>query len=98
MFDVKIFKPSKTVTQSGRNNIDNWIIEFEPNSPKQTDPLMGWVGSKDTKGQIRLKFSSRDEALSFAKKNGLTAYVQEPKKRKIKPKNYADNFSFYRSI
>jgi hypothetical protein len=98
MFDVRIFKPSKTATQSGRNNINNWVIEFEPDSPKQTDTLMGWIGSKDTKGQIRLKFSSKEEALSFAKKNGLTAHVQEAKKRRIKPKNYADNFSYYRSF
>ena len=98
MTDVRIFKPSKTATQSGRNNIKKWVIEFEPTSPKQTDSLMGWVGSKDTKGQIQLKFNSKEEALLFAKKNGLTAHVQEPKKRKIKLKNYADNFSFYRSF
>ena len=96
MPDVRIFKPSKTATQSGRNNIKKWVIEFEPNSPKQTDNLMGWIGSKDTKGQIQLKFNSKEEALSFAKKNGLTAHVQEPRKRKIRLKNYADNFSFNR--
>ena len=98
MTDVRVYKPSRTATQSGRNNVKKWVVEFEPNSPKQTDALMGWIGSKDTKEQVHLKFSSKEEALSFVKKNGLTAHVQESKKRKLKSKNYADNFSFYRSF
>tara|TARA_B100001996_G_C18162453_1_gene401144 strand:- start:149 stop:445 length:297 start_codon:yes stop_codon:yes gene_type:complete len=97
MVDVRIFKPSKNATQSGRNNIKMWVMEFEPNAPKNTDFLMGWIGSVDTKGQVRIKFNSKEEAIAFAKKNGLTPNVQESNKRKINPKNYADNFSFYRS-
>ena len=96
MTDVRIFKPSKTAMQSGLGNAKRWILEFEPGSPKQTDPLMGWLGSADTRGQVRLKFDSKEEAVAFAKKNGLTARVREPKNRWIKPKNYADTFSFHR--
>jgi len=96
MVDVRIFKPSKTATQSGRNNAKSWVMEFEPNSPKQTDSLMGWIGSADTQGQVRVKFGSKEEALAFAKKKGLTFYVQEPRKVRVRAKNYADNFSFHR--
>ena len=98
MTDVRIFKPSKTATQSGRNNTKSWVLEFEPNSPKRTDDLMGWVGSKDTNGQVKIKFSSKEEAIAFANENGLTPNVQVSKNRKIKLKNYADNFSFKRSF
>ena len=96
MADVRIFKPSKTATQSGQNNIKSWVMEFEPKSPKQIDPLMGWVGSADTHGQVQIKFGSKEEAVAFAKKSGLTSYIQEPTKVRVKIKNYADNFSFHR--
>jgi hypothetical protein len=98
MTDVRIFKPSKTAMQSGRNNVKRWVLEFEPGGPKQTDHLMGWIGSGDTTAQVRLKFDSKEEAVAFAKKNGLSARVQDPKKRRIRPKNYSDNFSFHRTF
>ena len=94
MADVRIFKPSKTATQSGQNNIKSWVMEFEPRTPKQTDPLMGWVGSADTREQVQLKFGSKEEAVAFAKKSGFTSHIQEPTKVRVKIKNYADNFSF----
>ena len=98
MTDVRIYMPSKTAMQSGRHTVLCWVLEFEPGAPKQTDPLMGWVGSSDTRGQVQLKFDSKEEAVAFAKKNGLSARVQEPKKRRVRPKNYSDNFSFHRSF
>ena len=96
MTDVRIYKPSKTAMQSGQGNANRWVLEFEPGSPKLTDPLMGWIGSADMRDQVHLKFDSKEEAVAFAKKNGLTARVQEPRNRRIRPKNYADNFSFHR--
>ena len=96
MAEARIYQPTKTAMQSGRSNVRRWVLEFEPGGPKQTDPLMGWIGSGDTRDQVRLKFDSKEEAVAFAKKNGLTARIQEPKKRRIKPKNYADNFSYHR--
>ncbi|NQU59669.1 MAG: ETC complex I subunit [Rhodospirillales bacterium] len=96
MTDVRIYKPTKTATQSGRRNTRAWVLEYEPGARKETDPLMGWVGSADTKGQVRLKFQSKEEAVAFARKNGITYHLQEPKPRRIRPKNYADNFGFHR--
>ncbi len=81
--------------QSGRNNVKRWVLEFEP-AAKRTDPLMGWIGSSDVSGQIRLRFDNKDDAVAYAKKNNLTARVQEPKPRRIRQKNYSDNFSFNR--
>jgi len=98
MPQVRIYQPAKTAMQSGRSNIKKWILEFEPGSRKETDSLMGWTGSRDTRGQVRMRFDSKEDAIAFAKKNGLGYTVSEPKKRRIRPKNYSDNFAFGRKV
>jgi len=96
MHDVIIYQPAKTAMQSGRANIRRWLVEFQPGAPKRADPLMGWIGSSDTQAQVRLYFDSRDEAVAYAKKHGLSYSVREPKIRRVRPKNYSDNFAFDR--
>jgi 3-oxoacyl-ACP reductase-like protein len=98
MPDVRIYQPAKTAMQSGRANVKKWVIEFEPGSRKEIDTLMGWIGSRDTQGQVRMRFATKEDAIAFAKKNGLSFQVFDPKKRRIKPKAYADNFSFERKM
>jgi len=98
MIEVCIYKPAKTAMQSGHGNTRDWVLEFEPGAPKVTDPLMGWIGSADTRGQVKLRFGSKEEAIAFANKHGLAYRVQEPRTRRIRPKSYADNFSFRRRI
>ena len=61
---VRIYRQPKTATQSGRANTERWVVEFEPDTPRQVEPLMGWTSSADTKGQVRLWFDSQDEALA----------------------------------
>ena len=41
---------------------------------------------------MKLFFSSRDEAIAYAKKNNINFEVIEPKKNKLIIKSYADNF------
>lgn len=94
--DVRIYQPAKTAMQSGRANTRRWILEFEPDSPKLIDPLMGWIGSRDTRGQVRIKFESKEEAIAFANKHGLSYRVSEPARRMVRPKSYADNFRYDR--
>lgn len=96
MPDVRIYQPAKTAMQSGRANVNKWILEFEPGARKETDNLMGWTGSRDTKGQVRMRFDNKEDAVAFAKKHGLSFLMIDPKKRRIKPKAYADNFAFGR--
>jgi len=96
MPEVRIYQPTKTAMQSGRRNTRKWVMEYVPVAPERADPLMGWIGSQGTLRQIKLKFDSRDDAVSFAKKNQLSYSVSEPKTRRIKPKNYSDNFAFDR--
>jgi hypothetical protein len=96
MSEVRIYQPTKSAMQSGRRNTMDWLLEYEPDSPKETDPLMGWTGSADTRGQVRLRFDSKEEAVAFAKKNGMAYRLHEPKARRIKTKTYAENFGFRR--
>ena len=94
--DARIYQPAKTAMQSGRGNTQQWIIDFEPAEAKRYDALMGWTGSGDMQGQVRLKFATKEQAIEFAARNGISYQLREPKTRRPRPKNYADNFSFER--
>jgi len=91
MKKVKIYKPTRTAMQSGKGNTKKWLLEFDT-LDNGVDPLMGWESSKDTMSEIKLEFSSKDQAINYAKKNDLDFYIIEPQKRKIIIKSYSDNF------
>jgi hypothetical protein len=93
---VRIYQPSKTAMQSGRANIQRWVLEFEPEAARQVEPLMGWTSSRDTKGQVRLRFHSSEEAVAFARKHGLMYTLETPHEKVFRPKAYADNFRYDR--
>ncbi|MBK1664316.1 oxidoreductase [Rhodospirillum rubrum] len=93
---VRIFQPAKTAMQSGRANTKRWVLEFEPTEKKVHDDLMGWVGSGDMNGQLRLFFATRKDAESYAKRKGFTYTAQDANPRVIKPKSYSDNFAFHK--
>ena len=80
--------------QSGTANTRKWVLEFEPSSPKTADPLMGWIGSADTSGQVHMHFPTREAAVVFAKKHGFEYRVFEPKQQPRRPKSYASNFRY----
>ena len=77
--------------QSGMRNAKIWLLEFDTLNTG-VDPLMGWETSKDTMSEVKLEFSTREQAISYAKKNNIDYYVVEPQKRKIIKKSYSDNF------
>lgn len=90
---ARIYRPAKTAMQSGKRNTQAWVLEFEPTAPKLADPLMGWLGSPDTAQQVKLKFASAEEAVAYAKRQGLDYEILgESHKKPVAPKNYSDNF------
>ena len=91
MKKAKIYIPNKSAMQSGLGKMDKWILEFETKNPT-TIPLMGWESSSDTLTELRLEFSSKENAINYAKKRKIIYEVIEPKKRKIIKKSYANNF------
>ena len=91
MKKAKIYKPTKTVMQSGLRNTKNWLLEFDTLNTG-IDPLMGWESSKDTMSEVKLEFSTKEQAINYAKKNNIDFYIIEPQKRKIIKKSYTENF------
>ena len=91
MRKAKIYKPSKTAMQSGKRNTKNWLLEFDTLNTG-INPLMGWETSNDTMSEVKLEFSTKEQAINFAKKNNIIYYIVEPQKRKIIKKSYSDNF------
>ena len=77
--------------QSGTRNTKNWLLEFDTLNTG-INPLMGWESSKDTMSEVKLEFSTREQAINYAKRNDIDYYVIEPQKRKIIKKSYSDNF------
>ena len=53
---------------------------------------MGWETSTDTLEEVILRFSSKEKAIEYAKKNNISYNVIQPKKREFVIKSYADNF------
>ena len=93
---IKIYKPSKSSMQSGQGNTKKWLAEYISDTEQTKDTLMGWNSSLDTKSQIKVFFNTKQQAIEWAQKNNYQYFVEDPKKRKIKPKNYASNFDINR--
>ena len=96
MSDVRIYRPAKTATQSGRARSTRWVLEFSTTLAQRRDSLMGWPGCGDTRQQVRLEFDSEDAAVAYARRNGLTYAVEPARQRRVRAKSYADNFRFDR--
>ena len=93
---ARISRPSKSSMQSGKARTKEWVLEFEPDSARLPDPLMGWQQSMDMNGQVRLSFDTKEEAVAYAQKHGIAFQLVEPKTPKPIIKAYADNFAFNR--
>ena len=106
---MKIYQASKSVTQSGQIapkwrigiNDCNQIIEFPPGEYVQ-NKLIGWDGASLRREKYffvisSLYFESELAARQFCDKNEWDFVVEEPKLRKIVPKVYANNFTYFKS-
>ena len=80
--------------QSARAKTKSWVLEYENETSRAPEPLMGWVSSGDTMNQVRIHFDSKADAIKFAKAEGLDYKVAVEHKRKVKPRNYGDNFKY----
>jgi len=94
---ARITKPSKTAMQSGQGRTKEWLLEYEPASAREIDPLMGWTSTSDTNSQIHLRFESKEDAIAYATRHGIPFSVQEEQPPKtLQKKSYADNFKYGR--
>ena len=91
---ARIYCPAPSVTQSGPGSREPWVLRFDPETPREIDPLMGWTSSSDMKTQITLRFATKEEAIAYAQRNGLAYRVVEPKPETASQRtiSYSDNF------
>ena len=89
---ARIYRPAKTAMQSGLAKTHDWVLNFDPSDAQRPDALMGWVGSRDTRRQVTLRFSTQAEAETYCKTHGLDYTVVLPHALAVRPKSYADNF------
>jgi hypothetical protein len=93
---ARIYKPSKTAMQSGLANTKSWVLDFEPEAPRQVEPLMGWTSSGDMRQQLKLRFGSKEEAIAYCERHGIAYQVFEDMPSVRRGVSYADNFAFKR--
>ena len=89
---ARISEVQRRTTQSGKARDGRWTLEFERQEALRPDPLTGWAGSGDTRTQVRLNFDTRDEAMAYAARNGLTVHLVPAAPVPLKLQAYADNF------
>ncbi|KAM3963217.1 NADH:ubiquinone oxidoreductase subunit 18 [Aphomia sociella] len=93
---VRIYQPAKNAMQSGTSNTHHWEMEFDTRQ-RWENPLMGWTSTGDPLSNMKVQFSSPDEAIEHCEKNGWIWFLDVPKTEKpLKPKSYGLNFSWNR--
>jgi hypothetical protein len=93
---ARIYKPAKTAMQSGTAKTREWVLDYEPEQPREIEPLMGWTSSGDMRQQVRLQFATAEEAVAYAERHGIPYQVFDTKTSARQPIAYADNFAFKR--
>ena len=91
---VRIFTPAKTAMQSGRGRTRDVVVEVADLGARAPEPLMGWVSSSDTMNQVRLTLPTVESAVAYANSNGYEYEIVAPQVRRVRPRNYTDNFKY----
>uniref|UniRef100_A0A7M4G1V4 NADH dehydrogenase [ubiquinone] iron-sulfur protein 4, mitochondrial n=1 Tax=Crocodylus porosus TaxID=8502 RepID=A0A7M4G1V4_CROPO len=103
---VQIFVPARNAMQAGVNNTKKWKMEFDTRE-RWENPLMGWASTNENRryhhlwpnradpmSNMVLTFSTKEDAIAFAEKNGWSYTLQERRIPKPKSKSYGANFSW----
>ncbi len=92
---VRIYKPIKSPTQSGKANLRKWYVEpIETQKTRSIDPVMYWVSTNNAAlSQLHFSFENKEDAIKFAQNSGYDYVVEEPQAEKFKAKSYASNFA-----
>jgi ETC complex I subunit conserved region len=93
---ARIYRPTRTAMQSGSAKSTRWLLEYDAESDRLVEPLMGWTSSGDMKSQIKLWFDSKEDAVTYATRNGIAFRVEEPREATRKAVSYSDNFKYTR--
>lgn len=90
----RIYRPAKSAMQSGDWHSHHWRMDWDVLSKghRWQNPLIGWESSADAMQGTHLNFSTKEDAIGFAQKQGYEYFVQEPNTRNFTPKAYANQF------
>ena len=89
---ARIVQEQRKTTQSGKAHVGSWTLEFERQEAQRPDPLTGWNGSGDTRPQVRLNFPTREAAIAYCDRRGLSYHLMPTQPSKLRLQAYADNF------
>jgi hypothetical protein len=70
-----IRRPARSAMTSGKANVRHWKLRFERRTPPFVEPLMGWIGGDDPLAQVELAFPTREAAVRYAERQGLSFVV-----------------------
>ena len=93
---ARIYRPAKTAMQSGTAKTKDWVLDFEPEQPREVEPLMGWTSSGDMRQQVRLRFETAEEAVAYCERHGIAFQLVKEKPMVRQTMSYSDNFAFNR--
>ncbi|TMJ44757.1 MAG: ETC complex I subunit [Alphaproteobacteria bacterium] len=93
---ARIYKPAKTAMQSGIAKTREWVLDYEPEQPREIEPLMGWTSSGDMRQQVQLRFDTLEQAVAYCERHGIGYQVFKSKPPARRGMSYADNFSVNR--
>ena len=93
---ARIYKPAKTAMQSGTGKTKEWVLDYEPEQPREIEPLMGWTSSGDMRQQVHLRFDTVEEATAYCERHGIAYQIFHSKPPARRIMSYADNFAFNR--
>jgi hypothetical protein len=93
---ARIYRPAKTAMQSGTAKTKDWVLDYEPEQPREIEPLMGWTSSADMRQEVRLSFESAEEAIAYCERHGIAYQVLPAKGPTRRTMSYSDNFAFKR--
>lgn len=88
---VRIYPLQKKTNQSALGREGQWVVQYET-LRYPLDSLTGWTGRQNNMEQKKFFFQNREQAISYATRHGLRYHLEKTAPRKIKGKNYADNF------
>jgi hypothetical protein len=93
---ARIYKPARSAMQSGLAKTKDWVLDYEPEEPRQIEPLMGWTSSGDMRQQVQLRFDTVEEAIAYCERHRIPYRVFEHRPAARRVISYADNFAFKR--
>ncbi|MFD2238447.1 ETC complex I subunit [Aureimonas populi] len=93
---ARIYRPARNAMQSGKGNTQSWRLDYEPNEPKQVEPLMGYTSSSDMLSQVRMTFDTKEQAVEYCERHAIPYRIEEDHRPVRQKVSYSDNFRYDR--